>query len=88
MGGGGQYITFGVVQYALDEDRVLCNSLCDQQDALLDAMPTQQRPPTGTLSMMGWRTETLTRGLQQEESRSRFCCWSYPGELLKPSVSG
>lgn len=42
-------VTFGVVQDPLHEDGVLGEPLGDQQDALLDAMATQQRPTTGTL---------------------------------------
>lgn len=48
------YITFSVVQYPLDQDWVLCDSLCHQQDALLDTMTTQQRTTADTLSVMGW----------------------------------
>lgn len=48
-------ITFSVVQDSLDQDWVLGESLCNQQDALLDAVTTQQRTPTGPLSIMGRR---------------------------------
>lgn len=49
------YFTFSVVQYPLNQDRVLCDSLCHQQDALLDTMTTQQRTTADTLSIMGWK---------------------------------
>lgn len=49
------WVTFSVAQDSLDQDRVLCESLCNQQDAFLDAVTTQQRTTTGTLSIMGWR---------------------------------
>lgn len=51
----GRRVTFSVVEDSLDEDGVLCESLCHQQDALLNTMTTQQRTTTDTLSTMGRR---------------------------------
>ena len=45
--------TFGVVQEPLHEDRVLGESLRHQQDALLNAMATQQGAAASTLNMTG-----------------------------------
>lgn len=42
-------VTSGVVEDPLDQDRVLCDSLCYQQDAFLDTMTTQQRTTADTL---------------------------------------
>lgn len=42
-------VTFSVVEGSLDEDRILCESLCHQQDALLNAMSPQQGSTTSTL---------------------------------------
>lgn len=50
--------TFGVVEDSLDEDGVLCESLCHQQDTFLDAVTTQQRTTTDTLSIMGKKRES------------------------------
>ena len=41
--------TFCVVQDTLNEDWVLGDALCDQQDAFLDAMATQQGSPANPL---------------------------------------
>lgn len=45
----GRSLTFGVVQDPLDQNRVFGDPLGDQQDALLDAMATQQRTTTNPL---------------------------------------
>lgn len=45
--------TFSVFQDSLHENRVLGESLRDQQDALLNTMATQQGATASTLSMIG-----------------------------------
>lgn len=45
----GWSLTFGVVQDPLDQNWVFGDPLGDQQDALLDAMATQQRTATNPL---------------------------------------
>lgn len=66
----GLVLTLGVVKDTLDEYGVLGDTLSDQQDALLDAMATQQVTPTHPLNREREREiKDETEGRESERER-------------------